>query len=306
MLIAGRPKVDLEPYQDELVHLYHEDLSFDQMATYLHDEHRISVTGRTVKRRFQGWNIQKRQAPPVISDDLCRRIKVLFFKVGLKDKELLYVLKREGFNISKWHLVKLRFQLNLQRRIRSSEKERANKVVQRMVTEELRKGQIEGYRRGLLHSYFRQQGYIVSRDRLFGVYRSLNPDAIKQRRQDLQRAHGEYIVPGPNFIWSLNGHDKLKPFGIEVYTCIDAYSRYIIWIYVGITNATAISCFTQYLQVLKDIKVAPKFIRSDRGGETVMMAQAHFKLQRESEPALQFQEYYLYGTSKANHRIEAW
>ena len=48
------------------------------------------------------------------------------------------------------------------------------------------------------------------------------------------RRKGEYIVPSPNYIWSINGHEKLSPFSFEIYITINAYSRCIIWIYMGI------------------------------------------------------------------------
>jgi hypothetical protein len=41
---------------------------------------------------------------------------------------------------------------------------------------------------------------------------------------------------GLDWIWLINKHNKLLPFGIEVYAYINAYSRNIIWIYVGISN----------------------------------------------------------------------
>jgi len=37
-----------------------------------------------------------------------------------------------------------------------------------------------------------------------------------------------------------------------------------------------------------------------------MLAQAHFELQRGQEPSLSFEDCYIYGTSTANQRIEAW
>jgi len=278
------------------------------MAIYLLEEHNVSVTGRTIKRRFRDWNIKKIQAAPEMTDELCNRVRVLFYEVGLEDRDMLYVLKREGYNITKWNLIQLRFRLDLRRRVGSSEEEQAHAdtVIHQLISDEVQKGQIEGYGRGLLYTHFRQQGYFMARDRMFRIYRTINPQAVERRRRDLQRSKGEAIIPGPNYIWSLDGYDKLKPYGIEIYACIDAYSRYIIWVYVGISNATAMSCFMQYLQVLKDVKHAPQFIRSDRGGETVMMAQAHFELQRAANPELQFSDCYLYGTSKANQRIETW
>jgi hypothetical protein len=35
-------------------------------------------------------------------------------------------------------------------------------------------------------------------------------------------------MPGPDWIWSINRHDKLSPFKIEIYAYIDAYLRNII------------------------------------------------------------------------------
>jgi hypothetical protein len=35
-------------------------------------------------------------------------------------------------------------------------------------------------------------------------------------------------MPGPDWIWLINRHDKLLLFGIEIYACINAYSRNII------------------------------------------------------------------------------
>src|SRR5438067_109121 len=48
-----------------------------------------------------------------------------------------------------------------------------------------------------------------------------------------RKARGEYVVPGPNFVWSVDGYEKLSQYGFQIYACIDAFSRYIIWIYVG-------------------------------------------------------------------------
>jgi hypothetical protein len=51
---------------------------------------------------------------------------------------------------------------------------------------------------------------------------------------DKNRRKGEYIVPGPDYIWSIDGYEKLSPFGFKIYVAIDAYFRYIIWIYVKV------------------------------------------------------------------------
>lgn len=122
----------------------------------------------------------------------------------------------------------------------------------------------------------------------------------------MQRHRGEYIVPGPNFIWSIDGYLKLEFYGIEVYAAIDAYSRYILWIYVGISARTAVSVLRQYLDAIESIGQYPRFVRSDHGGETVLLASAHHQLQQITDSDIQFHECYLYGASTTNQRIEAW
>lgn len=111
----------------------------------------------------------------------------------------------------------------------------------------------------------------------------------------------------------MDAYCKLEFWGIQIYAAIDAYSRCIMWLYVGITGRTAVSVLAQYIKTLTDGGVIPQFIRSDRGLETTMAADAHFQLSQllrndesNNESPLTFNECFLFGTSKANQRIEAW
>jgi hypothetical protein len=120
------------------------------------------------------------------------------------------------------------------------------------------------------------------------------------------RPRGENIVPGPNYIWSLDGHDKLKAWGIEIYGAIDAYSRYITWIYVGISNKTTTSILVQYLTAVSFYGQHPQILRTDRGVETPLCAEAHYGISRTTQPHVAFTDVYYYGTSTGNVRIESW
>jgi hypothetical protein len=122
----------------------------------------------------------------------------------------------------------------------------------------------------------------------------------------LQRHREEFIVPGPDYIWSLDGHDKLSDWGIEIYAAIDAYSRFIIWIYVGISNRTAQSVLMQYNNTVRKVGYHLRILRTDRGKETLLMAELHFALARTNEARLKLEDCYYYGTSRKNQRIEAW
>ncbi|CAG8785481.1 17044_t:CDS:2 [Gigaspora margarita] len=43
-------------------------------------------------------------------------------------------------------------------------------------------------------------------------------------------------IPGPNFMWSVDGYDKLRQWGFYIHGAVDAYSRYIIWLEVGLLS----------------------------------------------------------------------
>jgi len=47
-------------------------------------------------------------------------------------------------------------------------------------------------------------------------------------------------------------------------------------------------------------------MRSDRGTETHMMANAHCQLHQTINPDAVWSDHYWYGTSTANQRIESW
>jgi hypothetical protein len=68
---------------------------------------------------------------------------------------------------------------------------------------------------------------------------------------------------------------KLTPYGIEIYVTIDAYSRYVVWIYVGVSEMTAISVVRQYLNAVKNIGYHTQVIRSDYGSETALIIKTY-------------------------------
>ena len=147
---------------------------------------------------------------------------------------------------------------------------------------------------------------ILFRDRLFQTYRTTFPDRIFARRHQLQRRRGEYIVPGPNYIWSVDGYMKLEPYGIEIYAGIDAYSRYIIWIYCGITARTALSVLNQFLDIVETVQLQPQKIRSDHGSERGRFQNIYLQLQQAYDPSIQLADCWIEGRSTENQRIEAW
>ena len=70
----------------------------------------------------------------------------------------------------------------------------------------------------------RKKGVIVKRARVMSCLRELDPDGIDSRRQKRLRRQA-YHSKGPNFIWHIDGYDKLKPYGFSVHGCIDGFFK---------------------------------------------------------------------------------
>ena len=135
--------------------------------------------------------------------------------------------------------------------------------------------------------------------------KNIDPVGMNSRALQSIRKRGRFVVKGPNRVWSVDGHDKLSEFGFQIYGIIDAYSRRILSLYIGVSNRTAVSIQKQYLEAVQEHGY-PKLVRSDKGGETILMAECQLAFRRAEKPDLPFHKAYSFGTSTKNQRIEAW
>ena len=90
--------------------------------------------------------------------------------------------------------------------------------------------------------------------------KKVDPISVDARQLALSRQRGKYLVKGPGRIVSVDGYDKLKSFGFEIYGFIDSYSRYILQLYVGVDNQTAVSINKQYLRMIRKTNHLPLLI----------------------------------------------
>ena len=68
-----------------------------------------------------------------------------------------------------------------------------------------------GYRR--IHTVLNSKGYICRMDDVRQIVKQLDLDSSELRKR--KRSHRRrYVADGPNFVWHLDRHDKLKTFGI--------------------------------------------------------------------------------------------
>jgi hypothetical protein len=181
----------------------------------------------------------------------------------------------------------------------------------------LAEGRIRQYgRRQLITHLTRKHGHRPRRNDVLTALRILDDYGVTSRTPGMRKKRRDnYVVPGPDWLWCLDGHDKLSRFGVEIYGCVDAYSRKIIWFFVGSSNRTQVSVLRQYLYTVKTVGYCPNLIRSDKGRETPMMADAHYFFYHTAcfdDPTIPddifnqicFSDCYIYGKSTGNTRIE--
>ena len=100
------------------------------------------------------------------------------------------------------------------------------------IEQELRgSGSDVGYR-SVWQRLVTDHGLVVCKETVRHALRIFDPDGVDRwLRHRLQRR--QYKGRGPNFIWHIDGYDKLKPFSFSIHGCIDGYSRRIMWLEYG-------------------------------------------------------------------------
>ena len=115
IIMAGRPSVDLEPYKDELEDSFLTNATFQDLKNELFKNYSIAGIYRTIQRRFQIWNIKKRNRP-VDSLEIREYIEFHIFDIGLSDEDVLEILHGEGYECGRRTLQRIRKRIGIYRR----------------------------------------------------------------------------------------------------------------------------------------------------------------------------------------------
>ncbi len=103
------------------------------------------------------------------------------------------------------------------------------------------------------------------------LLREIDPEGCKIRKAHRLKRR-EYIINGPNYMWHIDGYDKLKPYGFCIHGCIDGYSRRLIWLEVSSSNNNPRLIAKYYRDALKQLKCAPRIVRADHGTENSIIS----------------------------------
>ncbi|KAK3730126.1 hypothetical protein QZH41_004830 [Actinostola sp. cb2023] len=145
----------------------------------------------------------------------------------------------------------------------------------------------------------------VNRETVRIILRSLDPEGVLLRsRHKLRRR--QYRSKGPNYIWHIDGYDKLKPFGFCIHGAIDGFSRRIMWLEIGASNNNPRIIASYFYDCIKQMGGVPYICRGDAGTENVNVAAMQRFFRRDGQDEFAGEKGFLYGRSVSNQRIEAW
>ncbi|EFP90339.2 uncharacterized protein PGTG_16365 [Puccinia graminis f. sp. tritici CRL 75-36-700-3] len=207
----------------------------------LQEEHGISMSASTLTRRRRTWGLRQLQRQKPTQPALLPHIRASLLSShakGLNLQEIQARLTKETgivvcLRTVKRYLHRLRVKLNV------------NDLALGNVTLTQIYEAINHIQRFLLHN---NTGY--------------------RRMRTLLARNYNIRIPSPNHVWSIDGHDKLKRFGITVYGFIDAWSREILGLYVHVTNNDPRHIGVYFLNLVSKLGGVPLKVTADYGTET--------------------------------------
>ena len=241
---------------------------------------------------------------PAIRNNALTREEIIenYFNLGLTASEIaLFLVSVHGIRISLRHLKRILRQLGCTRRRHPSD---LNEVVQ-AVEEELRgSGSLLGYR-AMHQRLINQYGLVTTREVVRHVLRIFDPEGVEYRsRHRLRRRL--YRCKGPNYLWHIDGYDKLKPYGFCIHGAIDGFSRRIVWLEVASSNNDPRIIAQYFLDYVRQLGGTARIVRGDRGTENGNLAAIQRFFRRSMNDDFSGDKIFMFGKSTSNQRIEAW
>jgi transposase len=230
----------------------------------------------------------------------CEQVISNYFYNGYSYNEIRHLLKfMHGVDVSERTLHRVLRKLGLYRRGHSS----STISIINFVEKELSgSGSCIGYRQ--MHQRCIKARLCVSRKTVSVTVKALDPIGVEERKRKYLKRR-KYFAKGPNWVWHLDGYDKLKPYGFSIHGAIDGYSRRIMWLELSKSNKDPCNISSFYLKCIQKIKGVPRKVVADFGTENVYVAAAQRFFRRNHNDSVAGTVSFKYGKSICNQRIEA-
>ena len=143
-----------------------------------------------------------------------------YFHQGLSYTDIVFTLLRiHGISLCVRQLKRILARLGLKRRFNDNNSSPLEEIVEAILKEIESSGQCLGYRT-MWRRLLRRYNLKVKRDTVLDLLRLIDPEGVDRRKQR-RLLRRKYSNPGPNFLWHVDGYDKLKPYSFAIHAGID-------------------------------------------------------------------------------------
>ena len=155
-----------------------------------------------------------------------KEVIIEYFCDGFMYLEIIEMLKRrDGLTTSLSSLKRFLRRNGLYRRPLAHLRDSGFVFRQAIMKELDGSGQNFGYRR--IHRILSTKGIRCRREDVRKILLELDPVGVEARKKK-RLLPRKYRTRGPNYVWHIDGHDKLKPYGFSIHECIDGFSKKLI------------------------------------------------------------------------------
>lgn len=134
-----------------------------KICELLKEEHDVSITARSLRRRLYELGVPPLNNLPQDSPKVRERVQAMYSE-GLRDRQMMEILRGEGVNISQRQLSRIRRKMNLPLRLKGSAAKAMDDLAQQKVEEELAAdGPAANFTREQMSAYMRSKYNIVGR-----------------------------------------------------------------------------------------------------------------------------------------------
>lgn len=313
-----RPSINLDEYRDEIKRQVSIGQTQSQIRAWL-ARNGVTLSKNTLSSCLIAWGASQSTRADPNDPSLINAIQAAFHTTRHNDETIANNLQAQRFDTTTNQVREIRIAQNLRRRNDDESKLAEMRALTFLLVQQaLHNGLVCCYGRGLLQTYLQIiHGHYSREDDVRDALAILDKTGTQSRRKgpNKRQKGKEFITHGPDFLWSCDGHDKFRNYGIEIYAGVDAYSRRIQWIYIGNSNRRAVSILRQVITTVQHYNRCPSFYRSDRGKEVLLAADAHYSFYLlnlkalgicpDDEDTVPLHNCYMFGTSTANIKIES-
>ena len=153
----------LDQFKDDISKWIYQDLlTTKEVASQLSIRLGRPCSVRTLGNRLQEWGFSRRNQ---VDDSSTLRLQIaILFQQSYSDENIVRQLARSSqITISIRQVARIRKKIGFVRRMTVWQRQQANEQLSDLVRKELDSGEIEGYGRGLLDTWFRRKGISVIR-----------------------------------------------------------------------------------------------------------------------------------------------